>query len=140
MNLLGVNKTTNIKSTKKDLRLQLTQTGLNSHLALGRMHQNKKTGEWNYYSRDGKLIKTYDFSNNKLIYSFGVDSINLYLLGGFSYFEQQLTQSLFEKANELNSISTSNASFEIITYEGNLYVNNLTPPNDNLFAVYIEVL
>lgn len=137
LNLLGFNKKTDIISTKKDLQITIDTTGLKL-AAIGNFDQNEKVGEWNYYSREGKLIKTYDFSTKKLIFSYTTDSINLYLLGGFSHFEQQLSQSLFEKANELNSISTSNASLEIITNDGNLYVNNLTPLNDNPFIAYIE--
>lgn len=137
LNLLGVNKITNIISTKKDIQITIDTTGLKL-AAIGNYDKNKKTGEWNYYSSDGKLIKTFDFSSNKLIYSFTNDSTSLYLLGGFSHFEQQLSESLFENANELKSISTSDISLEIITNDGNLYVNNLTPLNVNPFTTYIE--
>ena len=135
--LLGYKKSTNIISSKKELQITIDTTGLKL-AAIGNFEKNKKVGRWNYYSREGELIKIFDFSIKREIYSLKNDSINLYLLGGFSHFQVQLTQSLFENAYELESFPSSNASFEIITNDGNLYVNNLTPLTDNPLAFYIE--
>jgi hypothetical protein len=62
----------------------------------------------------------------------------LYLLGGFSRFQDEFTQIIFENIQELNTLPTSEVTFEILTNEGNLYINNYTPLINNPFAAYIE--
>jgi antitoxin component YwqK of YwqJK toxin-antitoxin module len=138
--LLGYKKLTGvIEPKRKDQEFQITIDTTGTKLAAtGNFENNKKVGKWSYYSKDGRLIKEYDFSSNKVIYLFQNDSISLYLLGGITHFQEQLSQLLLENTQKINSFQPSKAKFEIITYANTLFVNNLTTIINDPFAEFIE--
>ncbi len=135
--LLGQKKLTGVISPKKkdeEFQITIDTTGIKL-AATGNFEKNKKVGKWSYYSKNGLLIKEYDFSINKEIYSYRNDSISLYLLGGFSQFQEQLSQILLE---DMSTFQPSKATIEIISNGNTLFVNNLTTIIGDPFAEFIK--
>ncbi len=140
LSLLGFKKLTGIiEPIKKNQEFQITidTTGIKL-AAIGYFENNKKVGKWSYYSENGQLIKEYDFSANKVTLTSGNDSTSLYLLGGFTHFQEQLYQILLENIQQINALKPSKVKFEIITNANNLYVNNLTTIIFDPFAAFLE--
>ena len=138
--LLGQKKLTGVISPKKkdeEFQITIDTTGIKL-AATGNFEKNKKVGKWSYYSKNGLLIKEYDFSINKEIYNYRNDSISLYLLGGFTQFQEQLSQILLEDIYNMNTFQPSKATIEIISNGNNLFVNNLTTTIGDPFAEFIK--
>jgi antitoxin component YwqK of YwqJK toxin-antitoxin module len=123
---LGFERQNVLSSSNKELQVSIDTTGLKVAV-YGTYDKDKKTGLWKYYSKQGKLIKAYDFSNNKEIYRFDNDSSNFYLLGGFSHFQDLFYQTLQENSSKLKILPTSEAKFKIKTNDGNLQLEYLSP-------------
>ncbi|MFZ0282132.1 MAG: hypothetical protein WAL29_10810, partial [Bacteroidales bacterium] len=128
LSLLGYKKLTGVIIPKrKDQEFQITIDTTGVRLAAtGNFESNKKTGKWSYYSKEGQLIKEYDFSANKIISGVRNDSVSFYMLGGMTQFHTQLNEILFEEIQKINVIQPSNVKYEIIVNENTLFVNNLT--------------
>jgi hypothetical protein len=135
--LLGLKKANDFFSDRNGLHVTLDTTGLKLAVT-GNFENNYKIGRWNYYSKEGELIRIYDFSTKNEVYSVIKDSINFFLYGGMSQFKERLTQSFYDNIDEINRLPKSDTSFEIITNDGNLYINNLTPLIYNPLGSYIE--
>lgn len=132
---LGFNRQNYLVSSKKELSLTLDTTGLKV-VATGHFSHDKKVGLWRYYSRYGKLIKTYDFSTEREVFSLGNDSVNFSLLDGFAHFKEELGSVLSENLNELISLSPATATFEIKLNKDSIDLKSNDPSN-NPFASHI---
>ena len=137
---IGIKKLTNVISPNrknKEYTINIDTTGIRL-AASGNFENDKKVGKWSYYSPEGKLIKEYDFTQNKVIYSYQNDSIAMHMLGGIIQFQSLLWQSFIEGRQNSGAFDPSTISFEIITNEGNLYLNRLSTILNDPFANYIE--
>ena len=121
----------------KEYTVTIDTTGIRL-AASGNFKNDKKVGKWSYYSTDGRLIKEYDFTENKVIYSYKDDSIAIHMLGGVIQFQSLLWQSFIEGGQNTGTFKPSTISFEIITNEGSLYINRLSTVLNDPFANYIE--
>ena len=138
--IFGYNKLTTViepRGKNKQYQVVIDTTGIKL-AASGNYDKNKKSGIWRYYSKDGCLIKQYDFSNNKMIYNIKNDSVSFTILGGIDLFKRQLHQILIEENNKLMSFQPSDMKFEIITNANTLFVNNLTKHINDPLSEFIE--
>lgn len=140
LSLLGFKKLTQLippKRKDQEFQISIDTTGI-TLAAAGSFENNKKTGKWRYYTTDGRLVKEYDFTEKKFTYNIQDDSPGTERPDMYKYFQEQLTQILIESLQYFNSFQSSKVKFEIITIDGNFYVNNLTTPIFDPFSVFLE--
>lgn len=140
VSLLGFGKITDVIEPKKkgqDCQIIFDTTGLKL-AAMGNFENNQKTGTWSYYSKDGRLVKEYDFTGKKQVFGIQNDSTDFYGLGGLSKFQEHLAEAFMENNPGFLFTKPSKVKLEIITVSSSLYINNLSSDLSDPLGLYLE--
>lgn len=140
INYSGSNKQTNVTLPTKDneqFNITLDTTGLRK-AATGEYIDNKKSGIWSYFYKNGSLACKYDFSTNTMILNNGLESYDQ--LGGIVRFIVLFHKSGFEKRIKMQPFFSQNSSvvFELITLNDSLEIKRINSIGSPGFAKTIE--
>jgi antitoxin component YwqK of YwqJK toxin-antitoxin module len=140
IDLTGRNKHTKVLLPTKEnekFNITLDTTGIET-AAVGDYIDNKKTGIWSYYYKNGSLACKYDFSVNEMTYNNGLISYDQ--LGGIERFKALFHKSTFEK--KINDrpffVLNSNVVFELTTYHDSINIKKIDSNGSIPFAKTME--
>lgn len=124
INLSVQNKHTKVILPTKDneqFKITLDTTGLKT-AATGEYTDDKKSGIWSYYYKNGSLACKYDFSTNSMTQNNGLESYDQ--LGGIERFKVLFHKSAFEKRinDQPFFYENSNVVFELATFHDTLEI------------------
>jgi len=140
INLSGSNKHTKVILPSKENNefiITLDTSGIKTAV-VGDYLDNKKTGIWNYYYRNGSLACKYDFSANLLIYENGLKSFDQ--LGGIEWFRPIFHKSSFEERiiNQPFIAQNSNVVFELATFHDSIDLKKIISTGSESFVKTME--
>jgi hypothetical protein len=140
IDLTGRSKHTKVLLPTKEnekFNITLDTTGI-STAAAGDYIDNKKTGIWTYYYKDGSVACRYDFSVNTMTYNNGLMSYDQ--LGGIERFKALFHKSTFEK--KINDqpffVLNSKVVFELTTYHDSINIKRIDSNGSIPFAKTME--
>jgi len=140
IDLTGSHKHTKVfLPTKENERFNITldTTGI-TPAAIGDYIDNKKTGIWCYYYKNGSIACKYDFSVNEMIYNNGLISYDQ--LGGIDRFETLFHKSIHENRIYEKSFFELNSKvvFELTTYHDSISIKKIDSNGSIPFAKTME--
>jgi antitoxin component YwqK of YwqJK toxin-antitoxin module len=136
----GNNKHTKVLLPTREnekFNITLDTTGIGT-AATGDYIDNKKTGIWSYYYKNGSVACKYNFSEKALIYNNGLISYDQ--LGGIERFKALFHKSTFEKRinDQPFFVQNSNVVFELTTYHDSINIKRIDSYGSIPFAKTME--
>ncbi len=139
--VLGFDKVTYIVDPEKgenEFRITTDIEGLRI-ASTGAYVNGKKTGEWDYYTKEGTLVNKFDFSSNRMIYCKYQDSVAVHdSLGGIERLRQLLDKELFEKIQNSTIYRPAIVTFDIKTENGNIVFSNYKSIGGTVFSKIVR--
>jgi antitoxin component YwqK of YwqJK toxin-antitoxin module len=140
IDLTGRNKHTKVLLPTKEnekFNITLDTTGIEI-AASGDYFDNRKTGIWSYYFKNGSLACKYDFTSNAMTYNNAL--LRYDQLGGIERFKALLHKLIFEKKirDRPFFVLNSNVVFELTTYHDSINIKRIDLHGSIPFANTME--